>query len=198
MPKALQMTDLENHLRQAHLKLVLEHTFSIHFGNFSMFLSLREFPTKMSQQTSAGFRTKNFFLRRYLFKESGAMHLGTCWTTFGADSPVLHAFRFARGGHCQQQENSFKNIACLWLRQILGNAGDVGEKCLKGMHGRALERWASGLDHFMKQQLYRERVGWASSLLVITVSMLLGLLKFISSLVEKFLHFYALLSCKYL
>lgn len=48
----------------------------------------------------------------------------------------------------------------------LGNVGDVGEKFLKGLHRRALQRWAKGLDHFMNQQLYRELVGWASSLLV--------------------------------
>lgn len=58
MSKALQMTDLENHLRKGRLKLVLEHTFSIHFGDVSMSLSLREFPTKMSQQAGRGFPTR--------------------------------------------------------------------------------------------------------------------------------------------
>ena len=48
----------------------------------------------------------------------------------------------------------------------LGNVGDVGEKFLRGQHRRALERWGQGLDHFMNQPLFRELVGWASSLLV--------------------------------
>ena len=48
----------------------------------------------------------------------------------------------------------------------LGDVGDVGEKFLKGQHRIALQRWGRGLDFFMGQQLFRELVGWASSLLV--------------------------------
>lgn len=131
----------------------------------------------------------------------------TCLVEFGCFIGIHLAWHcLARGCHCQQQEKSFENIACLRLRQFLGNVGDVGEKCLKGMHRRALERWASGLDHFMKQQLCRELGDWASSLLVmqrleakhhlVTVH-ILRLCSFISGLVEKCCIFVALLSCKY-
>lgn len=48
----------------------------------------------------------------------------------------------------------------------LGNVGDVGAKFLQTTHRSALERWGRGIDHFMNQQLFRDLVSWASSLLV--------------------------------
>ena len=47
----------------------------------------------------------------------------------------------------------------------LGNVGDVGEKFFLE-HRTALTRWARGLDHFMQQHLFRQLVGWSTSLLV--------------------------------
>ena len=49
--------------------------------------------------------------------------------------------------------------------QHLGNLGDVGNAFFI-QHRTALTRWARGHDHFMQQQLFRQLVGWASSLLV--------------------------------
>ena len=48
----------------------------------------------------------------------------------------------------------------------LGSVGDVGERLFKTQHRVALQRWARGMDFFMNQQLFRELVGWSSSLLV--------------------------------
>ena len=50
------------------------------------------------------------------------------------------------------------------LNQI-GNLGDVGREFF-AKHRTALSRWAKGHDHFMQQQLFRQLVAWASSLLV--------------------------------
>ena len=47
----------------------------------------------------------------------------------------------------------------------LGNLGDVGHQFFSE-HRAALTRWSKGHDRFMQQALFRQLVGWASSLLV--------------------------------
>ena len=50
----------------------------------------------------------------------------------------------------------------------LGNVGDVGKSFLgfRSKHRTSLERWGRGMDLYMNQQLFRELVGYATSLLV--------------------------------